>query len=228
MQRINLSTGSLDVLANRLLRLTFQEWIGAWRKGEHIPRVELQVSDAGQRLNFEFEAALSLRKRGHFKVLDGTGADSRDFLLDQELDELEWQEPFIIIEFEIDPEWLPNWWSELYMYLSDCIRHELEHITQGGELIGNYRSGKPTADDMELRELIKLGILEPHHYLLLPKEIDANLQGLRFEAKKRREKIGVIVDKYLDSQTYLDERTRSEVLQVWRDRAQKIGGIPKF
>lgn len=228
MQSIELHTGSLDALAGRLLRLTFREWISAWKGGRPIPRVELHVSDSAQGLNFEFEAGLNLRVGGGFSVLEDTGADSRDCVLDPDGEGLEWQEPFIIIEFRIDPGWLPDWWSELYMYLADCIRHELEHITQGGELIGNYRRGKPAVDDIELRELIKLGILEPHHYLLLPKEVDANLQGLRFEAKKRREKMGVIVDKYLDSQTYLDERTRSEVLRVWRDRAQKIGGMPKF
>ena len=61
-----------------------------------------------------------------------------------------------------------------------------------------------------------------------PKEVDANLQGLRYEAKKRRVPMKETVDKYLDSQDYLTDETRDLVLDTWRRRAKKIGGIPKF
>lgn len=66
---------------------------------------------------------------------------------------------------------------------------------------------------------------------MLPKEVDANLQGLRFEAKKRKEPMADVVNRYLDvqqEQGVIDNETRDEVLELWRRRAKKIGGIPKF
>ena len=66
---------------------------------------------------------------------------------------------------------------------------------------------------------------------MLPKEVDANLQGLRFEAKKRKEDMSVTVSRYLDTQEQggvIDGTEREQVLDLWRRRALKIGGIPKF
>jgi len=62
----------------------------------------------------------------------------------------------------------------------------------------------------------------------LPKEVDANLQGLRYEAKKRRVDMSKAVSDYLDTQDYLTDETRAEVMDLWRKRAKKIGGIPTF
>jgi hypothetical protein len=106
------------------------------------------------------------------------------------------------------------------------MRHEIEHITQGGSY--NYKAGKPDEDDTFTRQLITSGMLPKHTYLLLPKEVDANLQGLRAEAKKRRESFDVVIDRYLNTQEYLTPETRAEVLDKWRLRAKQIGGIPKF
>ena len=103
----------------------------------------------------------------------------------------------------------------------------MEHITQDGESIGNYRPGKPNEDDSVMRRLIQAGMLPEFHYLLLPKEVDANLQGLRFEAKKRREPMIDAVNRYLDIKN-LSTEEREEVLDQWRIRASQIGGIPKF
>jgi hypothetical protein len=111
------------------------------------------------------------------------------------------------------------------MHLSDVMRHEIEHITQGGST--NYKTGKPDDDDMVMRGLIKQGLLPKHHYYLLPKEVDANLQGLRYEAKKRRISMIDSINAYLDTQELKDEE-RAEVLNAWRIRAKQIGGIPNF
>ena len=107
----------------------------------------------------------------------------------------------------------------------------MEHITQDGAGVGNYKAGKPNEDDSELRHLIDLGILPKAQYMMLPKEVDANLHGLRFEAKKRREPIIDAINRYLDTQEQsgtIDGTEREEILDLWRRRAQKIGGIPKF
>ena len=117
------------------------------------------------------------------------------------------------------------------MYLSDTMRHEIEHITQDGQEVGNYRPGKPSDDDSQVRLLIKMGILPQSQYLMLPKEVDANLQGLRYESKKRRESMSDAVNRYLDTQEQagvIDGNEREAVLDLWRRRAKKIGGIPQF
>ena len=141
------------------------------------------------------------------------------------------QTPFINIYFGINPEWLPGEWSMVYFHLADVIRHEMEHITQDGDGVGNYRAGKPNEDDSELRGLIELGILPKAQYMMLPKEVDANLHGLRFEAKKRKEPIIDAINRYLDTQEQggvIDKAEREEILDLWRRRAKQIGGIPKF
>jgi hypothetical protein len=110
------------------------------------------------------------------------------------------------------------------MFLADAMRHEIEHITQGGD---NYRPGKPDDDDSVMRKLIQQGFLPEYQYLLLPKEVDANLQGLRFESKKRKEPMINAINRYLDIKDYSTEE-REEILIAWRIRAKTIGGIPKF
>jgi len=103
----------------------------------------------------------------------------------------------------------------------------VEHITQGGESIGNYMPGKPFNDDSMERELIKQGFLPQSTYLMLPKEVDANLEGIRLESQVRKETMINTLNRYLDTQG-LNQDERTQVVQLWRDRAQKIGTIPEF
>jgi hypothetical protein len=82
-----------------------------------------------------------------------------------------------------------------------------------------------------MRNLIKMGLLPQYHYMMLPKEVDANLQGLRFEAKKRKESMSDSVNRYLNTQQeggIINDEEKQEILNLWRRRAKKIGGIPKF
>jgi len=182
-------------------------------------------------LEFDFTSTLYFDKvegtkiKG-FEILGSTGADGRDFYTDDEGDEV-YQTPYVIIDFAIESDWLPGFWQEIYMYLADCTRHEMEHITQDGKDTGNYRPGKPDEDDSFMRSLIKSGMMPEYHYLLLPKEVDANLQGLRYEAKKRKVSMTVTVNNYLDTKGYSEDE-RTEILDTWRKRAKQIGGIPKF
>ena len=74
--------------------------------------------------------------------------------------------------------------------------------------------------------MINTGMLPKYNYLLLPKEVDANLQGLRFEAKKRREKLIDAVNRYLDTKEELgeiDSDSREIVLTKWKARAKHLG-----
>lgn len=224
-QFLNESRSKYDGIASKLTKQIFKTWISDWKQGNSRSMFTEQVEING--LEFDLEATLYFDKvdgisiKG-FEILGSTGADGRD-----EDDDGEDQTPFIIIDFAINSEWLPGYWQDAYMYLADCVRHEMEHITQDGVSIGNYKPGKPNEDDSFMRELIKSGMLSDYQYLLLPKEIDANLQGLRFEAKKRKEPIINAINRYIDIKG-LNPEQREEVLTTWRNRAKKIGGIPSF
>jgi hypothetical protein len=225
---VNEGRGSWDTLSNSIVKQVFKQWISDWKSKKKESKYFDQIEDPSRGIEFDIYANIYFGKTKAFEVLNSTGADGRDEVYDEKEDEWEDQTPYIIIDFAINPDWLPGEWSEVYMYLSDVVRHELEHVTQDGINIGNYRMGKPNEDDTHLRNLIELGFLPKYHYLLLPKEVDANLQGLRFEAKKRKVSMEETVNKYLNTQEYLTDDTRAEVLDTWRRRAKKMGGIPKF
>lgn len=227
---LNEGRARYDSLTRKIVKESIKQWVNDWKKGKKFSDYYVYVNEAD--LTFDCNCVLYFDKHptygaveGTFQSFDTTGADARD--IDDEGDE---QDPYIIIEVGVDSSELPGFWSHVYMYLSDIVRHEIEHITQGGEEIGNYRPGKPNDEelDMMMREMIKKGLLPKHAYLLLPKEVDANIQGLRYKAKKERVPMIDAVNQYLDTQTYLTPKTRSMVLDKWRTRAKEIGGIPVF
>ena len=208
----------LDSISNKLLGDCFRQWVLDFQNGKKSSHYSFQVENPG--LTFDLDCTIYFKGKG-FEVLDSTGADGRD-----EDDDGDWQDPYIIIDFACNPDWLPTYWSDVYFYLADTLRHEIEHITQDGIDIGNYRKGKPNEPDEALRAMIKTGIIPKYNYLLLPKEVDANLQGLRFEAKKRREKTIDAVNRYLDTKEELgevDSETRELVLTKWEARAKHLG-----
>lgn len=221
---LNEGRSKWDSLASKLTRNVFKTWVNGYEGGMKEINYMEQVED---KLEFDLDATLYIDKKFKgFDVLDGTGADARD-----EDDDGDFQTPFINIHFGINPEWLPGELSEVYFHLADVMRHEMEHITQDGKDTGNYRMGKPNEDDSELRAYIEMGLLPKAQYMMLPKEVDANLQGLRYESKKRREPIIDAINRYLDTQEQsgvIDGNERESILDLWRRRAQKIGGIPKF
>jgi len=209
-----------DGLSSHLTRDILKQWVKDWKGNKKSSSYEDSIFEI---LEFDIEATLIFTKDVNgFIILNSTGSDANT-----KNKKGKEQSPFIIIHFAINPEWLPAFWSEIYMYLADVVRHEIEHITQGGGEIGNYKTGKPFEDDTEIRKLIEKGILPNSAYLTLPKEIDANLQGLRFESKKRKERMIVTINNYLDTQN-LTQEERTSIINVWRERANKIGGIPKF
>ena len=208
----------LDSISNKLLGDCFKQWVLDFENGKKSSSYSFEVENPG--LTFDLNCSIYFKGKG-FEVLNSTGADGRD-----EDDEGDWQDPFINVDFACNPDWLPTYWSEIYFLLADVLRHEIEHITQDGIDIGNYRKGKPNEPDDVMRTMIEMGMLPKFWYLLLPKEVDANLQGLRFEAKKRKEKTIVAVNRYLDSKEEMGEinsKERAEVLVKWEARAKQLG-----
>lgn len=216
---------ALDRMALKLANDIFAQWNLDYNLGNTSSSFYKQVKANGP--EFDIDATIYFDSIDRQPILgftsfDSTGADSRDFDDDGNA-----QTPFIIIDFGIEASWLPEYFSELYFHLVDVVRHEIEHITQGGESIGNYIPGKPSEDDSLTRELIHQGFLPQSTYLILPKEIDANLEGLRLESQVRKEIMINTLNRYLDTQD-LSQTDRTQVVNLWRNRAQKIGAIPQF
>lgn len=218
MYKKNRRRSRYDKLSSDIVASALSLWKKDFDNGKKVSQYFDQIEDF---LEFDIHCDIIFEGEG-FSVLDSTGSDARDF--DDEDDSMT---PFIQISFAVNPTWLPDYWEKIYYHLCDVVRHEMEHITQDGISIGNYKPGKPIEDDSALRLLINSGVLGRAQYLILPKEVDANIQGLRFESRKRKESMINTIDRYLDTQG-LSQDEREDVLDVWRQRSKKIGGIPTF
>ena len=131
---------------------------------------------------------------------------------------------YIEVRFEVNPDLLPNFWEEISMNLKDVIRHEIEHLTHGeGE---NLNPNKKMDDDRFIRDMISAKTLPKSMYFKLEKEVDANLQGMYFRAKKEHKTFSEIINAYLDSQD-ISFDDKADILDLWRKRAIVLN-LPKF
>ena len=131
---------------------------------------------------------------------------------------------YIEVRFEVNPDLLPNFWEEISMNLKDVIRHEIEHLTHGeGD---NLNPNKKMDDDRFIRDMISAKTLPKSMYFKLEKEIDANLQGMYFRAKKEHKTFSEIINVYLDSQD-ISFDDKADILDLWRKRAIVLN-LPKF
>ena len=115
-------------------------------------------------------------------------------------------------------------WSTIAMDIRDVLRHEIEHLTQGGY---NVRPDKYMEDDQAIRTLIqKYELLPLKNYFLLNKEVDAMLQGMWFKAKKSRTPFKDVIDDYLDK-VGLEPEEKEEIKDHWRKRRKALA-LPIF
>lgn len=203
-----MAEGKYDKLSNMVSSDIFRAWKEAIDSGEDGVQFKKKYQALGG--EFDVEATLELMfETGKMEVLDSTGAGT-DKLGD-----------FIRIDINIDEEMLPQEWEEISMTLKDIVRHEIEHLTHNiGSSTANPNKGM--ADDLEKRDWIKARKSRRNQYFHLEKEIDANLQGLLFRAKKERKPFADVVNTYLDSQE-LGPRQKNKILKMWRDRMPALG-----
>lgn len=208
-----------DSISADLTDETISKWVSDWKAKKTKSTFMVSIED---KIEFDIECVLTITDSiDKFECLDSTGADA-----DDEDKYGDYQTPYILIDFAANPNALPAYWQEIYMYVLDTIRHEIEHITQGRST--NYKKGKPSEDDSKIRKMIDKGKLPMHTYWMLPKEVDANIQGLRLKSKKLREPLAKTISDYLKSEGVTDPVVIDEILGKWRDRAKQIGGIPPF
>ena len=203
-----MAEGKYDKLSNMVSSDIFRAWKEAIDSGEDGVQFKKKYQALGG--EFDVEATLELTfETGKMEVLDATGAGT-DKLGD-----------FIRIDIDIDEEMLPQEWEEISMTLKDIVRHEIEHLTHN---IGSSTSNpnKGMEDDLEKRDWIKGRKSRRNQYFHLEKEIDANLQGLLFRAKKERKPFADVVNTYLDAQQ-LGPRQKNKILNMWRERMPALG-----
>jgi len=131
---------------------------------------------------------------------------------------------YVEVRFEIDPKLLPEFWEEISMNLKDVVRHEIEHLTHGEGFTSN--PAKTMNNDEFIRKMIDMKLLPKADYFKLEKEIDANLQGMYFRAKKEKREFKDVIDTYLDSQD-INSEEKEEILNLWRSRLSALN-LPKF
>jgi hypothetical protein len=131
---------------------------------------------------------------------------------------------YLEVDFEIDPSLLPEFWEEISMNLKDVIRHEIEHLTHGEGY--NQNPDKAMRSDKTIRDMIAMGLLPKVTYFKLKKEVDAQLQGMYFRAKKEKRPFGEVLNNYLSAQDITPEQ-KEEVLNLWRKRLSALN-LPNF
>jgi len=203
-----MAEGRYDTITNQVSSAIFNHWKREVEAGKKTSSFsDFFESDD---VSFDVRATLGLRQGTKKLKVDG-GAD---YSPEGEYDDA------IMVTFQIDPTMLPEFWEEISMNLKDVIRHEIEHLTHGNS--DNLNSGKYMEDDQYIRDLIKLKLLKNKEYFLLPKEVDANLQGMYLRAKKERRPFADVVNTYLDAQK-IKPQEKEEILALWRKRMPALG-----
>lgn len=202
-----LNEGRYDKISNTISSKIFKQWREDINNGALASRFEDSFPLEDEEISID--ANISITPGTDMLKVDG-GADP--------------EEDYIEVRFEIDPEKLPEFWEEISMNLKDVIRHEIEHLTHGEGFTSN--PAKTMDDDMFIRQMIDMEMLPKADYFKLEKEIDANLQGMYFRAKKEKRPFGDVINTYLDAQDITPEQ-KEEILDLWRSRLPALN-LPKF
>ena len=205
---LQLNEGKYDKISNTVSSNIFNQWKQDFEDGK-IESLYQEYMETPS-LDFDVIAVLKFINEGESLEFDG------------ELEETE-DGNTIYINFKVDRNTLPEMWSEISMNLKDVIRHEIEHITQSD--IEKYPS-KYMENDQLIRNLIDVKLLSPSQYFKLEKEIDANLQGMYFRAKKEKRPFIDVIDDYLSRQDITPEQ-KEEIIDLWRTRSKALS-LPKF
>ena len=206
---LQLTEGRYDKTSNTIASEIFNFWKNDFELGAKQSILRSTIEDRD--VTFDLVAKIKFTNGGDELKVDGGLKETRD------------GDFIIFVDFEVDKNILPGMWSEISMNLKDVIRHEIEHITQADPEM--YPS-KLMKDDQLIRDLIDAKMLPKDLYFKLEKEVDANLQGLYFRAKKEKKPFSDVINSYLDTQNLKPEE-REKILNIWRSRISALN-LPKF
>jgi hypothetical protein len=199
--------GKYDKDSNEISSKIFDKWKSDFLKGKTFSKSVFDYES--NNIIVEIDAQIKFIPNSNELVVDG-GADP--------------ETDYIEVRFEVDPLMLPKSWEEISMNIKDVIRHEIEHLTHSEG--SNTKGNKLISDDLFMRKLINSKLLPLSAYFKLEKEIDANLQGMYFRAKKEKKPLADIINNYLNAQNITPEE-KKEILNLWRTRIKALS-LPKF
>lgn len=130
--------------------------------------------------------------------------------------------------FAFNPEDGTGMLQKIQPTLTDLIRHETEHLTQSGV---EEKPGKWMRADQARRVKIRQNPELFYKYYLLPKEIDANIQGLYAKSKYEKKSFQDTVDEYLTGLVgdgVITQANSKQIYSKWKSRAAELGGIPEL
>ena len=231
-----ISEGRYDKLANKLSSIAFEAFKNIHDRGDKKGEFEFSIGPFEEdiysdQFEFDFEGYVEITDNEY--IVDG-GANQG---FDTKGDEVT---PLINLNFKIpkNPTTNPSW-EDISFDIKDVVRHELEHLTQGGlNLKGGAgdedpklrRPSKQMADDQLIRDLIDADMLPKSRYYKLEKEVDAMLQGLYFKAKKSKRPFKDVIDDYLNifiNQKTISLEDKENILDIWRSRGKALS-LPIF
>ena len=207
-----LNEGRYDSIVTQLARYTIKGWKDDQEHGEPVGRVEFEIGP-GRDLEYGdleflykgvaiFTDVELYSHNGYAKPISGE----------------------VGITFSIPTSELPKMWERIYNDITNTLRHEIEHLTQSGK---NVKLNKAIASDSDVRNKMKASDKQDPDYFLLPKEIDANLQGLYLKAKKTRQPFSKVVDNYLKYDLNLSLGDQEKVKNAWKSRIKALS-LPKI
>lgn len=212
-QNLDEKRGKMNPFAKKLTSIAFELIKDAYENGSKVLDKLIYVGpdeemDIKSDIEFDFRIFM---ERGPYNYTGG--ADNAD-LPDEDGD---YPDPYLMVSATL-PDDFSNW-SELYMDLLDVVRHELEHLRQGGP---NVRKGGWMKDDSHIRAAINVGLVPEKEYYKLEKEVDAMIQGLWLHAKKAKKPLIDVINRYLDAQG-VEGEDKKEVLDAWSKRLPALG-----
>ena len=216
---MNEKRGKMNPFAKKITTIVFDLFKGAYESGQEIfdrtfyvgPEEEMDIQ-----ADLDFHLRLYM-DRGPYNYTGGADSGEptpEDYEREEDPDD---NQPYIEVVVTLPDNF--NNWSEFYMDLLDVIRHELEHLRQGGP---NVRRGGHKENDDHIRAAIKAGLVPEKEYYKLDKEVDAMIQGLWAHAKKAKKPLISVMNRYLDAQG-VEGGDREEVLDAWRKRLPALG-----
>jgi hypothetical protein len=204
--------GRYDSIVTQLARYTIKGWKDDQEHGEPTGRVEFEVGP-GKDLEY-----------GDLEFLYKGIAVFADVDLYSHNGYARANSGEVGITFSIPTSELPKMWERIYNDVTNTLRHEIEHLTQSGK---NVKPNKAMASDSDIRNKMGAADKQDPDYFLLPKEIDANLQGLYLKAKKTRQPFSKVVDNYLKYDLNLSLDDQEKVRNAWRSRIKALS-LPKI
>lgn len=203
-----LTEGKYDKISNLISSNTFNKWKEDFVNNKTESTYQEHIKSS--LLDFNVVGVIKFIDEGESLKVDGGVEETEDGEI-------------LYIDFEIDKNTLPEMWSEISMNLKDVVRHEIEHLTQSD--LDNYPS-KYMKDDQFIRDIIQSKLLPPSFYFKLEKEIDANLQGMYFRAKKEKIPFIDVINNYLSYQDITPQQ-KEEIIDLWRSRSKELN-LPSF